>query len=418
MSPWDELGRPRILVIGDLILDVYAHGAVSKANPEVPGGRVFRVDRIEYRLGGAAAVANLCVGLGAEVLLVGMAGDDEAAGKLRVELARAEVPAAIEYRGCRPTTTKSRRVDPEGRIDPVRADRESCEPIPGAMAGRLARVAIDNGPWDCVLIQDYGKGLLTGRLLAELGSRLDPRTPMFVDPARGRPWTEYPPQARIKANHDEAAGELDAAAHRHVFVTEGANGIAYRHGREGWRVPAEPVEQVVDVTGAGDTVLAVLGLCAAARKPLDRACGMAAQAAAIQVQRLGVQRISRDELAGRGPPTSTAARRLVIGLDWDGTFTADPQLGRNWLHATLNLGHRAVIVSARSDTPENRAEIAAGLGPLLVGLVPIVLSGHRPKRSVAAEEGYPVDLWIDDLPAVVDAATPDQVRELEREARF
>jgi rfaE bifunctional protein kinase chain/domain len=287
---------PHITVVGDLILDRYLIGDATKMNPEQPGV-VIRVDREEYRLGGAAAVAMIATSLGAFVTVAGIVGHDEP-GRRVCDLLDAHDIGTHLWRDDRPTTWKQRIVV-RSQIRPDRCDREVTTPIPDEAADFLAAVPIG----DALLIQDYGKGLCTNRFLAKLVDRSrDAGVPILVDPARSRDWSDYGQVTLIKANWIEAtqqrasndaspfelARRLAGSHHCHVVITLGEQGLvcAERNG-ETWHMPAVSVPPR-DVCGAGDTVLATLGVAIARGETLRDSCALAVRTAAEQVSQVGV----------------------------------------------------------------------------------------------------------------------------------
>ncbi|MCA9119244.1 MAG: hypothetical protein H6822_22510 [Planctomycetaceae bacterium] len=286
--------RPHITVVGDLILDRYLIGDATKLNPEQPGV-VIRVDKEEDRLGGAAAVAMIAAGLGARVTLAGVVGRDEAGDRLR-RLIDAHGIEPHLWIGDRPTTWKQRIVA-RGQLRPDRCDREVTMPISDLAARFLSEVPLG----DMLLVSDYGKGICTSRLLQTLGDRARAASsPILVDPARGRDWSDYGQVTLIKANRIEALGIAGqetrplamarrlADEHRcSVVVTYGGHGmvVAEREG-ETWYFPAKATD-VRDVCGAGDTVLVALGLALLDGNSLQASVRLAISAAAHQVAQLG-----------------------------------------------------------------------------------------------------------------------------------
>lgn len=288
--------RPHITIVGDLILDRYLIGDATKLNPEQPGV-VIRVDQEEDRLGGAAAVAMIATGLGARVTLAGVLGRDEPGRRLQ-QLIAVHGAEAHFWVDDRPTTWKQRIVA-RGQLRPDRCDREVTTPISDHAAQFLSEIPLG----DMVLISDYGKGVCTRSLVQALGDRArDAGVPILVDPARARSWSDYGNVTLIKANWAEAT---EAVGHRdayplalasrlakehqcHVVVTVGRHGMvgAERNGST-WYLPAKPVE-VRDVCGAGDTVLATIGMAMLAGNTLREASKSASVAASDQVSRLGV----------------------------------------------------------------------------------------------------------------------------------
>lgn len=291
--------RPHITVVGDLILDRYLIGDATKLNPEQPGV-VIRVDKEDDRLGGAAAVAMIAAGFGARVTLAGVVGRDEPGRRLQ----RMIVDHGIErhlWIEDRPTTWKQRIVA-RGQLRPDRCDRKVMTSICDHAARFLSTVRLS----DMLLISDYGKGVCTTALLQKLGGRTRAAgVATLVDPARARPWSDYGSVTLIKANQVEASAVTGShrfhplalvkrlsEEHRcHVVVTLGRHGtIASESSGSTWYFPTEKVERR-DVCGAGDTVIALLGVAVAGHTPVRNACKIATRAAICQVMTLGVQEI-------------------------------------------------------------------------------------------------------------------------------
>jgi rfaE bifunctional protein kinase chain/domain len=285
-----------ITVVGDLILDRYLIGDASKLNPEQPGV-VIRVDKEEDRLGGAAAVAMLSTGFGASVTLAGVVGRDEP-GKRLLQLLDAHGIEQHIWTDNRPTTWKQRIVARE-QLRPDRCDREVTSPVDIDAERFLSSVPLG----DMLLIADYGKGVLTKGLLSHLvGRARDAGVPVLVDPARSRCWSDYGQVTLIKANWAEAkeaagvhnprplalARSLADRHACHVIITLGSHGMVCAE-REGgtWYLPAESVE-VRDVCGAGDTVLAGIGVAMLRGESLREACRFASIAAGRQVESVGL----------------------------------------------------------------------------------------------------------------------------------
>jgi rfaE bifunctional protein kinase chain/domain len=291
------VSKPNITVVGDLILDRYLIGDTTKLNPEQPGV-VIRVDREENRLGGAAAVAMLASSMGANVTLAGAVGRDEAGRRLRQLIDEHGIKPHV-WTSNRPTTWKQRIVT-RGQLHPDRCDFETTTPIEPDIERHLADAPLG----DMLLISDYGKGVCTTGLLAALVSRVnEANIPILVDPARGRDWCDYGQVTLIKANWIEATEQLENTCDdpqeaarilsaRHscaVVITLGERGLV---GSEcdgnTWHLPAVPTD-VHDVCGAGDTVLAAIGIGLASGATIYESCKVAIEAAAVQVAALGVE---------------------------------------------------------------------------------------------------------------------------------
>lgn len=298
---------PHVTVVGDLILDRYLIGDATKLNPEQPGV-VIRVDKEEDRLGGAAAVAMLSTGFGARVILAGVVGRDEP-GKRLLQLLDIHNIEPHVWVDDRPTTWKQRIVA-RGQLRPDRCDREVTTPIGEDAERFLASVPLG----DILLISDYGKGVLTKRLLSKLvGRSRNAGVPVLVDPAQSRCWSDYGPVSLIKANWLEATeaaaicdvGPLALARSLvdrhgcHVVVTLGGRGMVCAERKGGtWYLPAEPVV-VRDVCGAGDTVLAAIGTAMLAGNSLRQACRIALVAARQQISHVGISTVAADVVRSR-----------------------------------------------------------------------------------------------------------------------
>jgi D-beta-D-heptose 7-phosphate kinase/D-beta-D-heptose 1-phosphate adenosyltransferase len=323
--------RARVLVIGDLMLDEYIWGAVSRISPEAPVP-VVQVRSESVRLGGAANVAANVRALGAEVSLLGVVGSDIAGERLVHELERIGIKGdtVLVDRG-RATTIKTRVV--AGSQHVVRFDREAVADLPAsgvrALSERL-RALLPGAA--ALVISDYGKGLMTGPLVkAVLPLARRHRVPVVVDPKLVL-FRSYRRVAVITPNHHEAAAaaarpirneddlvavgkmlrtRLDADS---LLMTRGDQGMSLFE-RDGTvtHIPAV-AQEVYDVTGAGDTVVATVALGLAARLPVREAAALANQAAGVVVGKVGTATVSREELAqaildGAGPARSRRANR-------------------------------------------------------------------------------------------------------------
>lgn len=332
---WRQVGRPRVLVVGDVILDRYITGAAERVSPEAPVV-VIRAESDEVRLGGAASVAALLLGLGADVLLASMVGDDQAAATVRRLCQDEGIDCSLlGMDGSRQTTVKERFLGSAWQRagqQMLRVDHESREPLDDRLATELGEnIAARLKDVSAVLVSDYGKGVCTDLLLATLISAANRAgIPVLVDPARGAPIERYRGTQLVKANRVEAemlsgmrvvtphdallAAEdirvqIDLPA---VVVTLDQDGCVLSQTDDTTRVFGTRVRSVCDVTGAGDMFLAVLGLCAGAGIELVEALPLANVAAGLEVERLGVSVITREELAQAltrgGNPNSGEAR--------------------------------------------------------------------------------------------------------------
>lgn len=301
----------RVLVVGDVMLDVYLRGAALRISPEAPVP-VVRVEEQWRALGGAANVAANVVALGAACDLIGCIGGDHAGTDLEAELARLGIGAAGLVRTPdRPTTVKTRILARHQQV--ARFDHETESELPrGALEAVLERVRQGLGQADVLVIEDYNKGLLTKQLIHDVvAAGVDAGRVVVVDP-KLRHFFDYrgatvfkPNQAELAAalrgpiEPDDAAwlGELrDELGCEHLLVTLGEDGmVLLTADGEHMRVPTV-ARSVYDVSGAGDTVTAVLAVALGAGASMVEAAVLANHAAGIEVGKAGVATVSPEEL--------------------------------------------------------------------------------------------------------------------------
>jgi rfaE bifunctional protein kinase chain/domain len=304
------------LVVGDVMLDLYTQGSVFRVSPEAPVPVVVR-ERQWATPGGAGNAAANIASLGDRVILVGAVGQDDEAELLRTSL----LERGVDPRGLvtmpRPTSTKHRVVASGQQI--VRIDTEQPGPLDDDTAARLTAAYLELLPQaDVVLVSDYAKGVCTGKQCTDLvEAALDRGVPVVVDP-KGADFTRYRGATVVTPNLSEArqgAGSdvtavddlgrrLVAQTEGHLLVTRGPEGMSLY--APGDAVTGEPVaaplhlparaQRVYDVTGAGDTVAAVLSSGLGHRLPLADACWVANEAAAIAVSRHGTVSVGLAEL--------------------------------------------------------------------------------------------------------------------------
>jgi len=311
----ERLRGCRVLVVGDVMLDEYLKGDVTRISPEAPVP-VLEVKSHDLRLGGAAnAAANISV-LGGATTLVGVVGSDDTAAALDERLAQLGIAKQLVIDRMRPTSKKTRLVAQGQQI--VRVDRETRTAVTGAVADELRRV-IDAQVThaQALVLSDYAKGVITPEL-AQYAIRAAQAAgvPVIVDPKQ-RSFAAYAGATVITPNlHElEAAAprthafEVEAAAASLVaqlggtalLVTRSAEGMTlFRAGASPFHVPAM-AKEVFDVTGAGDTVVATLALALAASVSFEDAIQLASVAAAISVSKRGTSTVSPSELVAALP---------------------------------------------------------------------------------------------------------------------
>jgi len=300
----------RVVVIGDVMLDEYLRGEVSRISPEAPVP-VLEVRAHDWRLGGAANAAANIGALGGAATLIGVVGRDESATIVAERLAHHGIASAVVVDGDRPTSKKTRLVAQQQQI--VRIDHEKRHPIAGAVEDGVRR-AIDqalHGADACVL-SDYAKGVLTGDIVRHaIDTARAAGVPVVVDPKR-RSFAAYRGATVITPNLHEleaaapgvvpfeveraAASVLAETGGAALLVTRSAEGMTlFRPDREPFHVAAL-AKEVFDVTGAGDTVVATVALALAARAGIELAVALASLAAAISVSKRGTSTVSPAEL--------------------------------------------------------------------------------------------------------------------------
>jgi D-beta-D-heptose 7-phosphate kinase/D-beta-D-heptose 1-phosphate adenosyltransferase len=323
----DGFSSVRLLVVGDLVLDEYVWGDVDRVSPEAPVPVVHVRDET-VMLGGAANAVRNVVALGGSVDCCSVVGDDAAGRKITNLLKDLGVdPGGLIRVEGRPTTRKTRVVAQAQQI--VRFDRETFEPPPPA-AGRSLLHAVERclSGAHGVIVEDYGKGVLSRRLAAAAMRRFhDAQVPVTVDPKVEL--TPYRGAALLKPNLRETEvlsgvsirsrddlGRAVARLRRRigggaVAVTRGPDGMTlFEDGGAGVDVPTAPRE-VFDVQGAGDTAIAALTLAMRAGATLFEAAVIANAASGVVVGKVGTATASGEEVKALLPAVVAAARRAA-----------------------------------------------------------------------------------------------------------
>jgi len=305
----------RVLVIGDLMLDEYLWGRAERISPEAPV-QVVDVKREDLRLGGAGNVANNLTAFGCRVSVCSVIGGDENGTHLRRVFTGKGVDVEGVFEDPRRMTSKKTRVLASNQ-QIVRIDRETRDDLGGEMEDRiLAFVADPAMAWDIILVSDYGKGVLTGRVLAGVIAEAAGRgVPVIVDP-KGHDFSKYRGATIITPNRKEAevasripitdGASLDRAAsrlleegdYRALLVTRSSEGMSlFLRDADPVHIPTV-AREVYDVTGAGDTVVATLGLGLACGLGFAEAARLANVAAGIAVGKVGTSTVSPEEIIG------------------------------------------------------------------------------------------------------------------------
>jgi len=303
----------RIVVLGDVMLDEFVWGDVSRISPEAPVP-VVDIRRESVHLGGAANVLANVLALGAGGCVVGVVGNDSAGERIKATL-REVCPQANEYLAVddkRPSTTKTRIIAHSQLV--VRADREYRQPVNGQVEQKIIeslKKALQDA--DALVVSDYDKGVVTQHILEEILNLAYDKVPVLVDP-KIRNFAHYHPASLITPNHFEALRltnleeDSDEGLHQAarliqeklncdaVLITRGERGIMLLERNHQPVYVETAAREVYDVTGAGDTVIATLAAALAAGASTLEAANLANHAAGIVVGKVGTATATADEL--------------------------------------------------------------------------------------------------------------------------
>ena len=309
-----QLRDRNIVVLGDVMLDEFIWGDVSRISPEAPVP-VVDIKRESTHLGGAANVLANLLALGANACVIGVIGQDFAGERI---LSSVREKSALQTDGLliaddsRPTTIKTRIIAQNQMV--VRADREHRGAVNGETEARIigaAKSAIEDA--HALIVSDYDKGVITPRILAEVLPSAYGRMPVLIDP-KLRNFDAYRPASLVTPNHHEALqvtnleedsdGALQTAAQKirarlgcdAVLITRGERGMILVEGNRDPVFVATAAREVYDVTGAGDTVVATLAAALSAGASMTEAAVLANQAAGIVVGKLGTATASAQEI--------------------------------------------------------------------------------------------------------------------------
>lgn len=314
-----QLGHPRVLVVGDVMVDRYVWGNAERISQEAPV-ILLRADRREERLGGASSVATMLHALGARTALVGIVGRDSDGLHARRILSELGIDAdGVLTDPNRPTTVKERYIGRAQARHPqqmIRVDYENRDAVSKTVEDALAGViAARMRDVDIVLVSDYDKGVCTPGLLAATVAAARARGVRVVaDPVRGGDYSKYRGCSAITPNRLEAGLATNRTIDTHetalrcaaelrdrleleagiVTLDKDGMALAHRDGRSAV-FPTRP-RQVYDITGAGDMVMATLGLALAAGADYDAAIRLANVAGGLEVEKIGVATVTREEI--------------------------------------------------------------------------------------------------------------------------
>ncbi len=418
--------RPRILVVGDIMLDRYVIGGVSRISPEAPVP-VLAVGREENRPGGAANVAANVSAMGGAATLLAVVGRDSASIELQKCLQGYGVQTMFVSDPEGGTTQKTRLMAGAQQIARVDRDVRPTARTQALLLEEFRRVASDH---DLVVFSDYAKGTLD-HLPEFLAAAAALNIPTLVDPKRTTPGF-YRGATLLKPNNSEFIGlfgdytsedELLERAHRalrelnlrHLVVTRGAKGMVYvsTDGHQG-SIPTH-ARDVFDVSGAGDTVLSALALALARGTPVSEAVHIANVAAGIAVSHSGTYVVTEDEVRDQLYPSRQRAPKLVDEETLGKLLLTHRQRGEAIVFTdgcfdTLNPGHIRFLNEARA-----QGDV------LVVGLnsdasLPELIDSGRPGNSFAyraevlaglAAVDYVVEFDAPTLLRLIESLEPD-----------
>ena len=304
----------KIVVLGDVMLDEFIWGDVTRISPEAPVP-VVDIRRESVHLGGAANVLANLIALGARASVVGVVGNDRGGERLRSALREINSAQPDDYLvidASRPSTIKTRIIAHNQLV--VRADRERRTPIDTATEDRIIAALKDAlADADAFLVSDYDKGVVTPRILAEILPLAYQSAPVLIDP-KIRNFASYRPATLVTPNHHEALrltnleDDSDAGLHQaaklireklgcdSVLITRGDRGMILLEQDNDPVFVDTVAREVYDVTGAGDTVIATLAGALAAGASMLEAATLANHAAGIVVAKVGTATATADEL--------------------------------------------------------------------------------------------------------------------------
>ena len=367
-SDLPQFSRCRAVVVGDLMLDEYVWGDVERVSPEAPVP-VVRVTRRSFALGGACNVAANLAGLGCQSTVIGLCGRDGAADQLKRQCAESDIDCRFVAVEGRPTTCKTRvmsrgqqlmRLDEEVHFGP---DEEQLQ----ALWDTFVDAARGAG---AVVISDYGKGVFFRDFSNKVIDHCrDNNIPVLVDP-KGADWERYSKATCITPNTSEFLqvasfapdNDIDLAGRANtaiaafslesLLVTRGPRGLSlFQRGQDALHVPTQ-AQEVFDVSGAGDTVIATLAACLCAGMSMPDAARMANFAAGIVVGKLGTKPIYRAELEAalrkRESGTGHKIRTRQDAADMVACWRADGEtvVFTNGCFDLMHVGHVKILHEA------------------------------------------------------------------------
>ncbi len=311
-----SLQNKKVVVIGDVMLDVYIKGAVARISPEAPIP-VVEINEDDKKMpGGAANVAANITALGGRSSIIGAIGKDTAGRELVRELKKNKVDTeGVLALSDRPTTEKTRVIAHTQQV--VRIDREVKSALTGPQQDQVVQKALKAvRDADAVIFEDYNKGLLTPKVIRKIVAYAKDRKKIITADPKFHNFFEFKGVTVMKPNMKEMTEALGPEADgetfetigfkvmkklgcRSVVLTRSEHGMTlFEEGQPARTIPTV-AREVYDVSGAGDTVIATLTLALTAGATLLQAAALANYAAGIEVEKLGVATVSAEELSQR-----------------------------------------------------------------------------------------------------------------------
>ena len=439
IAAFESLKQPRVLVLGDLILDRYTTGDAERVSQESPV-IVLRAQQRESRLGGAANVANMLRGLRAEVLVAGVVGVDESGCETTTLLREAGCDCSMVVSdSSRPTTVKERFVGRAAGRHPnqiLRVDHEVTDALNAKVQTRLLRDMQRRMELiDAVVVSDYAKGVCTPTVVREtIRAARAAGVPVIIDPQRGGSYEHYRGATLLKPNRLEtelatgrkvqspddayAAGqalcrqlELDMAV---VTLDRDGMCLVERNGPGGlFPINARPV---YDITGAGDMVTAMLAVCLGGRVAPGAAVPLANVAAGLEVEQIGAAVIPRDEILAELHAVKRPGGRKIMTVDAAARAAAAHRLRgqrvvfTNGCFDLLHVGHATYLAQAKAmgDVLVVGVNADAGVRRLKGPTRPVISEADRAAMLAAMAAVDYVVVFDEDTPhRLLHAIQPD-----------
>lgn len=365
----NQFKNVRALLMGDFMVDKYILGNVNRISPEAPVP-VLEVVSKEARLGGAGNVVNNIISLGAQVRILGCVGSDADGAWIKNSLRQSGADVSFLYEGEKVQTIVKTRVAANNQQF-LRYDEETIRDAPAEYIGRIKENAerILDGV-NVIVFSDYGKGMVVPELSQFLIRHAKERNiPVVIDP-KGRDYSKYrgatvctPNSKELREASGKAVGteeELTRAGQAlreaidldDLIVTRSEKGISlFERGREAKEDFPARAKEVVDVTGAGDTVIAVLSLGLAVGLPIQECCILANHAASIVISKFGTATTTAEEMIGRSRDLDG---KKLVGIEEIRSISAELRargkkvVFTNGCFDLLHAGHLSSLTQARS----------------------------------------------------------------------